>query len=175
MMALAQPNRTGASRALPPCPEPWRVPGTRASIGPVVRVTGGSRWCGVLLVSVTGAGIVAPALLGSLAGDAEPHGDVGPAVAEFAQAGDGVAGGVLEVVGEGAMVGDGFDVAGGDAAAVGADDAAEESGVLVVLDDRCAVWCQGLLDTGCGSGQRGGHGGHRPVQSLHWPVERGMQ
>ena len=36
--------------------------------------------------------------------------------------------------------GDGFDVAGGDAAAVGADDAAEERGVLVVLGDPvCAV------------------------------------
>ena len=46
---------------------------------------------------MTGVGVVAPALLGSLAGDAEPHGDVGPGVAEFAEPGDGLAGGVLEV------------------------------------------------------------------------------
>ena len=45
--------------------------------------------------------------------------------------------------------GDGLDVAGGDAAAVGAYDAAEERGVLVVLDDPVApFWCQRLLDAG---------------------------
>ena len=35
-------------------------------------------------------------MLGSLPGDAEPKGDVGPGVAGFAQAGDGLAGGVLK-------------------------------------------------------------------------------
>ena len=53
----------------------------------------------------------------------------------------------VEVVGEVGHVGDGFDVSGGDAAAVGADDAAEERGVLVVLDDpRSPFWCQWLVD-----------------------------
>ena len=43
-------------------------------------------------------------------------------------------------------VGDGVDVAGRDAAAVGADDAAEEGGVLVVLHDpRAPLGCQGFL------------------------------
>ena len=66
-----------------------------------------------------------------------------------AESGDGLAGGVLEMAGEGGHGGDGFDVAGGDAAAVGAYDAAEERGVLVVLDDpRSPFWCQGLVDAG---------------------------
>ena len=43
---------------------------------------------------------VAPALLGSLAGDAEAQGDVGPGVAGLAESGDGLAGGVLEVAGD---------------------------------------------------------------------------
>ena len=60
-------------------------------------------------------------------------------------------------VGEGAMVGDGFDVAGCDAAAVGADDAAQERGVLVVLDDPVSpFWCQGLLDAGRAVRRAGG-------------------
>ena len=96
-------------------------------------------------------------MLGSLAGDAEPHGDVGPGVAEVAESGDGLAGGVLEVVGEGGHGGDGLDVAGGDAAAVGAYDAAQERGVLVVLDDPVGpFWCQRLLDAGRAVGGAGG-------------------
>ena len=52
-------------------------------------------------------------------------------------------------VGEGGHGGDGLDVAGGDAAAVGAYDAAQERGVLVVLHDPVApFWCQRLLDAG---------------------------
>ena len=82
--------------------------------------------------------VTAPALLGCLPGDAEPGADVSPAVAVAAQPGDGVADGGVEVVGERGHVGDGVDVAGGDAAAVGADDAPGEGGVLVVLDDRPA-------------------------------------
>ena len=94
-------------------------------------------------------------MLGSLAGDAEPQGDVGPGVAGFAEPGDGLAGGVLEVVGEADHGGDGLDVAGGDAAAVGAYDAAQERGVLVVLDDPVApFWCQRLLDAGGCSAER---------------------
>jgi hypothetical protein len=42
---------------------------------------------------------------------------------------------VFDVGGEGDHGGEGFDVAGGYAAAVGADDSAGEGGVLVVLDD----------------------------------------
>ena len=60
-------------------------------------------------------------------------------------------------VGEGGHGGDGLDVAGGDAAAVGAYDAAEERGVLVVLDDPVApFWCQRLLDGATGQVQAGG-------------------
>ena len=44
--------------------------------------------------------------------------------------------GVLQVVGEVGHGGDGLDVAGCDAAAVGAYGAAQERGVLVVLHDR---------------------------------------
>ena len=109
---------------------------------------------------------LAPALLGSLAGDAEPHGDVGPGVAELAEAGDGLAGGVLEVVGEVGHGGDGLDVAGGDAAAVGADDAAEERGVLVVLDDPVSpFWCQGPLDSAMCRGRPGVSSG-APVRAV---------
>ena len=90
-------------RCSPPCPEPC---------GFRVREPAQGRWLGSRAAPVVGgaAGIrdrgrgVAPALLGSLAGDAEPHGDVGPGVAECAEPGDGLAGGVLEVVGEAAMV-----------------------------------------------------------------------
>jgi hypothetical protein len=63
-------------------------------------------------------------LLGGLAGDAESGGDLGPGVAVVVEAGDGLRGGLLEFVGELGQVGEGFDVAGGDAAGVGADDAA---------------------------------------------------
>ena len=53
--------------------------------------------------------------------------------------------------------GDGLDVAGGDAAAVGADDAAQERGVLVVLHDPVAPFrCQRLLDAGRALGRAGG-------------------
>ena len=90
----------GRGPVFAPVPGALAGSGRESQHGPVVRVTGGSRWCGVLPGSVTGGGGVAPALLGSLAGDAEPHGDVGPGVAEVAEAGDGLAGGVLEVVGE---------------------------------------------------------------------------
>ena len=43
---------------------------------------------------------VAPALLGGLAGDAEPGADLGPGVAEAAQAGDGLADRGIDLVGE---------------------------------------------------------------------------
>ena len=59
-------------------------------------------------------------MLGSLAGDAEPEGDVGPGVAVGAESGDGLPDGGVEVVGEVGHGGDGFDVSVGDAAAVGA-------------------------------------------------------
>ena len=99
---MVVPTKNKGRSVFAPVPGAVRVPGARASIEPG-RVTGSSRqW--VLLVSVTGVGSVAPALLGSLAGDAEPHADVGPGVAEGAERGDGLAGGVLEVIGEGAMV-----------------------------------------------------------------------
>ena len=77
-----------------------------------------------------------PALLGGLAGDSEPGADLGPGVAAGAQAGDRLADGAVHVVGEGGHERQGFDVAGGDAARVGAQDTAGERGVVVVLDHR---------------------------------------
>jgi len=60
---------------------------------------------------------LAPALLGGLAGDAEPSADVGPGAAVlFAQPGDGLAGGVLDVGAEVGDEGQCLDVAAGDAA-----------------------------------------------------------
>src|ERR1022692_547528 len=88
-----------------------------------------------------------PALLRGLAGDAEPGADVGPGVAVAAEPDDGVADGVLDVGAEVSDEGEGFDVAACDAAGVGAQDAARERGVLVVLDDRPGgVWCQAVVD-----------------------------
>ena len=55
-------------------------------------------------------------------------------------------------------------------------DAAEEGGVLVVLDDpRSAFWCQWRVDgaRACGRGEC--HRVPPSAQSLHWPVERGRQ
>ena len=83
----------------------------------------------------------APALLGGLAGDAEPGADLGPGVAAAAQAFDGLADGGIDLGGETEHGDQGFDVAVGDAAGVGAQDAAGERGVLVVLDrTRPAGW-----------------------------------
>ena len=125
-------------------------------------------------VVVTGGG--APSLLGGLAADAEPQADVGPGVARAgAQAGDGLGDGLIEVIGEPGHVGEGVDVAGGDAAAVRGDSAAQERGVLVVLGDPGAPFgCQGAVDTGSAVGRRGHHRYPPAVQSLHSPAERGM-
>ena len=70
--------------------------------------------------------VAAPPLLGCLAGDAEPEADVGPAVAALG-ASPVMASRMAasSVVGERGHVVMRVDVAGGDAAAVGADDAAE--------------------------------------------------
>ena len=54
---------------------------------------------------------------------------------------DGFGDGLVEVIGQAGHVGQGVDVAGADAAAVGADSAPEERGVLVVLGrPGYAVW-----------------------------------
>src|SRR5271166_4948983 len=92
--------------------------------------------------------MAAPALLGGLAGDAEPGTDVGPGVAEPAQPGDGLADSGVDLPGQVGHGGEGVDVTGGDAAGVGAQDAAGEAGVLVVADrPPGAVWCQRWIDT----------------------------
>src|SRR6266702_4350010 len=95
-----------------------------------------------------GDGCVSPSLLGGLAGDAESVGDLGPGVADAAQAGDGGVGGVVDFFGQGDEVAESFDVAGCDAAAVCSHDAAGEGGVVVVLyaGSRSAVSCQGAVD-----------------------------
>ena len=92
-------------------------------------VPGSVGWGGVALVAVPQRCCAACRVM------PRRSGDVGPAVAVGAEAGDGALGGGADLVGECGHVGDGLDVAGGDAAAVGAQDAAEEGGVLVVLDD----------------------------------------
>jgi hypothetical protein len=76
----------------------------------------------------------APALLGGLAGDAEPGADLGPGVAAGAQALDGFGYGGVDLLGQAEHEGQGLDVAVPDAAAVCAQDAAGECGVLVILD-----------------------------------------
>ena len=71
---------------------------------------------------------------------------------------------------------DRFDVSGRHAAAVRADDAPEEGGVFVVLDDPAPlVWCQGFVDRESPFARQGGHWSQPRAQSLHSPCERGMQ
>src|SRR4051794_8741314 len=84
-----------------------------------------------------------PSALGGLAGDAEPDADLGPGVAVSTQSEDGVADGVVELGGEVDHVGEGFDVAGGDTSGVGADNALDERGVFVVLDDVATAATRG--------------------------------
>src|SRR5690348_11679849 len=73
-------------------------------------------------------------------------------------------------------VGDGIDITGRDAAAVGAYDASDEGGVLVVLDDDPSPFrCQGTVDTERAVTGRASHWSHLAAQSLHSPCESGMQ
>ena len=124
------------SSAVAPVPSPVMGSGPRAAVAAVTRR--------------------APALLGGLAGDAEPGADLGPGVAEAAQAGDGLGDGGVDLGGQAEHEGQGLDVAVGDAAGVGAQDAAGERGVLVVLDQpRGAVWCQRGLDSVRAAGRPG--------------------
>ena len=75
-----------------------------------------------------------PPLLCGLAGDAKAGADLGPGVAASAQALDRLGGGSVQFVGEPGHQDERFDVAVCDAAAVGAQDAADERCVFVVLD-----------------------------------------
>jgi hypothetical protein len=75
-----------------------------------------------------------PALLGGLAGDAEPGADLGPGVAARTQALDGLGHGGVDLLGQAEHEGQGLEVAVPDAAAVGLRDAADERSVFVVLD-----------------------------------------
>src|SRR5690348_14398612 len=81
--------------------------------------------------------VTAPPLVSGLPGDAEPGGDLVPGVAVpvVAQAGHGLTDRGVEVFGQRDHVREGFDVPGGDASGVGADDAPGERGELVVLHD----------------------------------------
>ena len=73
-------------------------------------------------------------MLGGLAGDAKPGANLGPGVAAGAQALDGLCYGGVDLLGQAEHEAQGLDVAVADAAAAGAQDAADERGVLVVLD-----------------------------------------
>ena len=106
MTALAQPNQepvpAGALRIV----QSWTWVKDAAPAMPATNskmrtwTTDSARSVLELAVWLRSWGITAPALLGCLPGDAEPGADVGPAVAAAAQPGDGVADGVVEVVGE---------------------------------------------------------------------------
>jgi hypothetical protein len=121
-------------------------------------------------------GRMAPSLLGCLAGDAEPGADLSPGVPGVSQAGDGLGYGIVDVVDQADHVGERLDIAGGDAAAVGREDAPGERGLLGVLGDRPPpLWCQAVVDSVFGSagGLRGaglaGTGGH----GVSWAVAAG--
>jgi hypothetical protein len=81
-------------------------------------------------------------------GDAEQGADLRPGIATGAQALDGLGYGGVDLLGQTEHDGQGLDVAVPDTAAVGAQDAADECGVLVVLDlPSRAFWCQPGLDS----------------------------
>jgi hypothetical protein len=89
-----------------------------------------------------------PALLCRLSGDAEPGADLGPGVAAAAQARDGLGYGGIDLLGQAEHEGQGLDVAVPDAAAVGAQNAADERGVVGVLDLPSRTFrCQLCLDS----------------------------
>jgi hypothetical protein len=75
-----------------------------------------------------------PALLRGLAGDVEPGANLGPGVATGAQALDRFAYCGIEIVREAGHEAKSFHIAVCHTSAVGAQDAADERGVLVVLD-----------------------------------------
>jgi len=100
----------------------------------------------------------APPLLRGLPGNAEPGGDLRPAVPLVVQSGDALPDRVIEFADGGGHVRDRVDVAGRDAARPGAQDAAGERGVLVVLGDPPSPpGCQAAVDTGPRPGIRRGH------------------
>jgi hypothetical protein len=75
-------------------------------------------------------------LLSGLAGDAEPGADLGPGVAIGAQALDSLGYGGVDLISQAGHEDECFHVAVPDAAGVGAQDAADECAVLVVMPDR---------------------------------------
>ena len=77
-----------------------------------------------------------PALLSGLADDAKTDADFGPGVAAGAQALDSLGCGGVDLLGQAEHEAQGVDVAVADAAAVGAQDAADECAVLVVSTRR---------------------------------------
>jgi hypothetical protein len=92
--------------------------------------------------------LATPTLLGSLTSHAESVADLVPGVADGSQAVDGCLDGVVDVVGQVDQMDQRFDITGGDAATVGAQDAAGEGGAVGVLSDRPrAFWCQGVVDS----------------------------
>jgi hypothetical protein len=119
-----------------------------------------------------------PSCLGGLAGDAEPGADLGPGVPGVPQAGDGLGDRVVDVIGQADHVGQGLDVAGSDAAAVGPQDAPGERGVLAVLGNRPPpLGCQAVVDSVLGRAQRGLRGAGLAGAVRHgvsWAVAGGV-
>jgi hypothetical protein len=75
-----------------------------------------------------------PTLLRSLAGDTEPGTDLSPGVAAVTQALDSICDGAVDLVSEASHEGKCFHVAAPNPAAVGAQDAADKGGILIILD-----------------------------------------
>jgi hypothetical protein len=119
-VALSQPLIGDEARAR--SRPKWRVWGDR-DLPPVAVVCG-----------TAGLATLSPALLSGLAGDAEPGADLGPGVTVDAQALGGLCYGAVDLFGQAEHEGQGLDVALADTAAVGAQDAADECSILVVLD-----------------------------------------
>jgi hypothetical protein len=92
--------------------------------------------------------MTAPALLSGLAADAEAARDLGPGIPGLTQPDDGLADCLVQLGREPGHVGQGVNVAVCDSPGVGAHNASDEPGVLVVLDrSPSPVWCQPGLDT----------------------------
>jgi hypothetical protein len=91
----------------------------------------------------------APALLCRLTGDAKPGRDLGPGVPGLPEPSHGLGDRFVQLGGESGHVRQGVNIPGRYSPCVGAYHAADERGILVVLDRLSPpVWCQSGLDVG---------------------------
>ena len=118
----------------------WRYPRVTASILRLAASSGTQRARGWWVYLAVRPDQMYPSAAGRPGGDAEPGADLGPGIAVGAQALDRLGDGVVDLLGQADQEGQGLDIAVPDAAAEGAQDAADECGVLVVLTCRRAVW-----------------------------------